>query len=221
MNLKDVGRGEPQPPGKGLSGLAGVPLGFDRERLLEAAVACSGGSAAWRNRMGVESRELLALSRLAPKRLSVEYLDLSESLRAVIRLRAPVPTRRPGRDELIVLPDALLGLQYRQQALLAPQPGWSFLQILEPEHVFLAQVPTHPPYCLCLAPTLPPGIPCKQLILFSYAALTLQTFQIDVAHAAGVFNPLAALWFEKNPGRIPLTHEPFLDSRPVPKQARP
>ncbi len=221
MKLKDMGRNEPQPPGSGLSGLEGVPLGFNRERFLEAAVAGSGGSPLWRNRKSAEARELLALSRLAPKRINVEQLDLSESLRAVIHLRAPVPTRRPGSDELVILPDALLGLQYRQQALLTPQPGASFIQILEPEGVFLAQVPTQPPYCLCLAPTLPPGIPCKELVLSAYAALTLQTFQIDVTHAAGVFNPLAALWFQQNPGRIPLTHEPFLDSRPLPKEARP
>ncbi len=221
MNLKDVGRGEPHPPGKGLSGLEGVPLGFNQERFLEAAAAGSGGSPAWRNRKWAEARELLALSRVAPKRMNVEQLDLSEALRAVIRLRVPVPTRRPGRDELVILPDALLGLQYRQQALLTPQPGASFIQILEPEGVFLAQVPTRPPYCLCLAPTLPPGIPCKELILFSYAAISLQTFQIDVMDAAGVFNPLAALWFEKNPGQIPLTHEPFLDARPVSQEAGP
>lgn len=221
MKLKDAGRSEPRPPGGGLSGLEGVPLGFNRERFLEAAVTGSGGSPAWRNRKCAEARELLALSRLAPKRMNVEQLDLSESLRAVIHLRAPVPTRRPGRDELVILPDVLLGLQYRQQALLTPQAGASFIQILEPEGVFLAQVPAGPPFCLCLAPTLPPGIPCKELILLSYAALTLQTFQIDIAHPAGVFNPAAALFWQKNSGRIPLTHEAFLDSRPLAKEARP
>ena len=82
-------------------------------------------------------------------------------------------------------------------------------------------MPAEPPYCLCLAPTLPPGIPCKELVLLSYVALTLQVFQIDVTHPAGVFNPVAALWWQENSGRIPLTHEPFLDSRPAPKEARP
>lgn len=221
MRLTDVGRRETHRPGNGLAGLAGVPLGFNRERFLEAAVAVSGGSPAWRRRKAAEARELLALSRLARNRFTIEQLDLSESLRAVIHLHAPVPTRRPGCDELVVLPGALLGLQYRQQALLTPQPGASFIQILEPEGVFLAQVPAEPPYRLCLAPTIPPGTPCKELLLSSYAALTLQTFQIDVGHAAGVFNPVAALWFQDNPGRIPLTHEPFLDTRPAAQEARP
>ena len=221
MNLKNVGPGGPQPPGKGLSGLEGVPLGFNRERLLEAAVAGSGGSPAWRHRKSAEARELLALSRLAPERMNVEELDLSESLRAVIRLQAPVPTRRPGSDELIVLPHALLGLQYREEALLTPPSGASFIQILEPDGVFLAQVRAEPPYCLCLAPTFPPGIPCKELLLLSYNALTLQTFQFDVAHPFGVFNEEAALWWQENSSRIPLTDEPFLDAKPAPVQDRP
>lgn len=210
MNLKHAKPSGPLPAGNGLSSLESVPLGYNRERFLEAAVAGSGGSPVWRERKNMEARELLALSRLAPERLNVEQLDLGESLRAVIHLRAPVPTRRPGSDELVVLPGALLGLRYRQEALLTPQPGASFFQILEPAGVFLAQVPAEPPYHLCLAPTLPPGVPVKELVLSAYAALTLQTFQIDVADPAGVFNSKAALWWQENSHRIPLTREPFL-----------
>ena len=212
MNLKDISRSAPDGPGNGLAGLEGVPLGYNQQRLLEAAIAGSGGSPAWRLRKNAEARDLLVLARLAPKRMVVEQLDLSESLRAVIQLRTPVPTRRPGSDELVVAPGALLGLRYRQEALLTPQPGASFIQILEPSGVFLAQVPVEPPQSLCLAPTLPPGIPCKELILMSYAALTLQTFQIDSRHAAGVFNEAACHWWQENTDRIPLTRRPFLDS---------
>jgi hypothetical protein len=215
MTLKDVSRSRRPPPSSGLSGLEGVPLGFKLERLLDAALAGSGGSPAWRHRKSVESRELLALSRLAPHRMSVEQLDLSESLRAVIHLRAPVPTRQPGSDEVVIRPGALLGLQVRQGALLTPQPGASFIQILRPEGVFLAQVPTDPPHVLCLAPVLPAGVHCKEMILMSYAALTLQNFQIDAAHPAGVFNIEAARWWQENASRIPLTREPFLESGPA------
>jgi hypothetical protein len=179
MTLKDVSRSRRPPPSSGLSGLEGVPLGFKLERLLDAALAGSGGSPAWRHRKSVESRELLALSRLAPHRMS------------------------------------LLGLQVRQGALLTPQPGASFIQILRPEGVFLAQVPTDPPHVLCLAPVLPAGVHCKEMILMSYAALTLQNFQIDAAHPAGVFNIEAARWWQENASRIPLTREPFLESGPA------
>ena len=188
MNLKNVPRNTPQPPGSGLSGLAGVPLEFHVERSLEAAVAGSGGSPEWRHRKNAESREILALSRIAPGRLRVDQLDLGDALRAMIYLHAPVPTRQPGSDELTIVPGALLGLRYRKEALLTPQPGASFIQILEPPGVFLAQVPAEPPYCLCLADTLAPNIPCSELILMAYSALTLQTFQFDAADSAGVFN---------------------------------
>ena len=46
----------------------------------------------------------------------------------------------------------------------------------------------------------------------SFAALTLQTFQIDVGNPGGVFNAAAAEWWQQNAHRIPLTREPFLGS---------
>lgn len=212
MLLKDVHRA-PQPAGNGLSGLAGVPLTFEIEQSLSAAVAGSGGSPEWQQRKEVECRELLALSRLAPHRLRVDQLDLGDALRAIVSLRAPIPTRRPGSDELVIAPVVLLGLRYRREALLTPQPGASFIQILDPQHVFLAQVPAEPPYCLCLAPTLPAGIPCAELILMAFAALTLQNFQIDHTDAAGVYNSDAAIWWQANASRIPLTRDAFLGGR--------
>jgi hypothetical protein len=219
MTLKDVSRSRRPPPSSGLSGLEGVPLGHKLERLLDAALAGSGGSPVWRRRKNVEARELLALSRLAPQRMSVEQLDLSESLRAVIHLRAPVPTRQPGSDEVVIRPGALLGLQVRQGALLTPQPGASFIQILRPEGVFLAQVPPDPPHLLCLAPVLPAGVPCREMLLMAYAALTLQNYQFDVADSAGVFNLEAARWWQSNADRIPLTREPFLAPGTAPVEA--
>lgn len=218
MRIKDVRRRAPQPPESGLAGLAGVPLSYEVEQSLAAALAGSGGSPEWRHRKDAECREILALSRLAPKRLRVDQLELGDALRAVIYLHAPVPIRRAGSEELVIAPGALLGLRYRKEALLTPQPGDSFIQILEPAGVFLAQVPEEPPYCLCLAPTLPPGVPCSELILAAYAALTLQNFQIDVGDASGVYRSEAALWWQANANRIPLTREPFLNGRDVPQE---
>ena len=218
MILKDAHRSTPLPPGTGLSGLAGVPLEFIVEQSLEAAVAGSGGSPEWRNRKNAESREILALSRIAPRRLRVDQIELGDALRAVVYLRAPVPTRRPDSNGLVVAPGALLGLHYGREALLTPQPGASFIQILEPAGVFLAQVPAHPPYRLCLAPSLPPGIRCSELILMAYAALTLQTFQFDAAAPGGIFNGEAAEWWQVNAHRIPLTREPFLEPQRAPQE---
>ena len=86
MILRRIRSNTPQPPGRGLSGLAGVPLEFHVNRSLEAAVAGSGGSPEWRNRKQAESHEILALSRIAPERLRVDQIDLGHALRAVIYL---------------------------------------------------------------------------------------------------------------------------------------
>ncbi len=218
MFIRNLSSSDPQPPGDGLSGLEGVPLPFVLERHLEAAVAGAGGSPEWRHRKSAEAHDILALSRLAPNRIRVDQLDLSENLRVVINMRAPVPTRRHGSDELVIATEVLLGLQYRREALLTPQAGASFVQILAPSGIFLPQVPANPPSCLCLAPVLPPGIRCKELLLLTYYALTMQTFQIDVRDPHGVFNGEAASWWQENAKRIPLTREPFLERRSAPKE---
>ena len=95
MILKEVGPGAAGSPGEGLIGLEGVPLPYNLQRQLDTAVAGSGGSPEWCHRKTAETRDMLVLSRLAPNRVAVEHVDLSGSLRAMIRLRAPLPTRRP------------------------------------------------------------------------------------------------------------------------------
>jgi hypothetical protein len=210
MILKDAGRTGPRSPGRGLSGLEGMPLGYALDRMLDAADASSGGPPEWRNRKRAEAHDLLALTRLAPERIRVEQLDLSSHLRAVIHLRAPVPTWPSGSDDLVLAPGALLGLSYRPECLVTAQPGASFVQILEPREVFLPQVPVDPPYCLCLAPTLPAGIPCREIVLMAFDALVAGNHQFDTRHPGGVFREDAANWYQKNGHRLPFTREPFL-----------
>ena len=59
---------------------------------------------------------------------------------------------------------------------------------------------------------LPAGIPLKEIILMTYGALTMQTTQLDILDSAGVLNPFAADWWQRNTNRIPLSREPFLRS---------
>ena len=54
------------------------------------------------------------------------------------------------------------------------------------------------------------GLPLREIILLSYGALTMMTVQLDPANSAGVLNPAAADWFQRNPQLIPLSREPFL-----------
>src|SRR5262245_22184495 len=106
----------PTTPDRGLVGLPDVVLTPENQRLLDEARATGGGSAAWRGRKAAEARELLALGQLA-SRLTVQRLDLSESLRALLVLRVAVPCRLEGEGNLVVLDTAVLGLTYPQEAL--------------------------------------------------------------------------------------------------------
>jgi hypothetical protein len=103
--------------------------------------------------------------------------------------------------------------------MLTPQPGYSFLEILEPRDVFHSNVsPSHVPpgaQILCLGPQLPAGTRITELILMAYTALSLQTVQFSLDDSAGVLNREAALWLEANISTIPLTREPFLSSKEV------
>ena len=82
--------------------------------------------------------------------------------------------------------------------------------LVHPREVFLPQVPVDPPYCLCLAPTLPAGVPCREIVLMAFDALVAANHQFDTRHPGGVFREDAARFYQENSHRIPFTREPFL-----------
>ena len=125
-------------------------------------------------------------------------------------LRAPVPVRAADRDDVVIVDRALLGLTYRQEALLRPQAGYKFINVLSPRRVFHAQVAMDELQPLCLGAKLPAGILVKELILLSYNAISMQTIQIDVLDPAGVMCQDAALYWQANGQRIPLSKTPYL-----------
>jgi hypothetical protein len=63
---------------------------------------------------------------------------------------------------------------------------------------------------LCLGVNVPRGYPLREAVLATYAALTMQSAMVDELDPAGVMNSQAALFWQANPGRIPLTTTPFL-----------
>jgi hypothetical protein len=210
--------------GIGLHDLARVALSPGRTAILESAHAQSGGAAVWRRRKRAEARDLLALSQIAPPgRLQAQYLDLSESLRAVVLLEVPVPVRTGQSDSFGVADRAVLGLTYPREALVQPLPGYAFIQILFPESVWHPNVAVGHGQPLCLGAQLPAGIRVKELILLAYGALSMQTITVDERDSAGVLNCDAARWWQQNLERIPLARTPFLgrseavsvDSRPT------
>jgi hypothetical protein len=125
-------------------------------------------------------------------------------------LRVPVPCRPGGVGDLVIEPEAVLGLTYPEEALRQAMPGYSFLQVLAPSDVWHANVAFGPVRPLCLGTALPAGVRVKELVLMAYGALSMQTVQIDEQGPAGVLNAAAALWWQQNTARAPLSRAPFL-----------
>ncbi|HYT92304.1 MAG TPA: hypothetical protein VEL76_26555 [Gemmataceae bacterium] len=198
----------PIPP-DGLAGLPTVALLEENQGFLDQCMTSANGPPAWRNRKRAEARDLLALSQIST-RLSVQYLDLREALRAVLLLRVPVARLTAEGTDLHIAQHAVLGLTYIHAALREQLPGYAFLQILAPDCVWHANVAPDPVQPLCLGARLPAGIRVKELVLMAYGALSMQTVMIDERDAAGVLNPMAAHWWQANIDRIPLSRAAFL-----------
>jgi hypothetical protein len=191
--------------------LSEVKLTPERQQMLELAEVSSGGSADWRGRKHAELFDLLALCQEAPPgRMTLEFLDLRVALRAIVRLRVPVPCMPLPNGELLVATRALLGLTYPQEALSRPLPGYAFVQILSPQRVWHANVAPEAAQPLCLGAQLPAGIRTKELVLMTYGALSMQSIMINERDPAGILNPAAGEWWQNNLACIPLTRTPFL-----------
>jgi hypothetical protein len=193
----------------GLANLHELRLDSYYEAILESAEKNSSGSAACRQRLLSEAHDLLALAQLS-RRLVVHWVDLSADLRVKLELEVPVPVRLDPLGPVQVVQRALLGLRYPREAMLSAQAGYAFIRILAPHQVWHSNVSSDPNQVLCLGPKLPAGIPVKEIILMTFGALSLQTTQINAQDPAGVLNPAAADWWQRNPKMIPLTREPFL-----------
>ena len=194
----------------GLAALHEVQLDRRLESLLDAAARTAGGTLDWRARKKSELHDVLALCQIAPQRLAVERVSLAQDIHAELRMRVPVATRPEPGGDIELAEEARLSLVYPREALYTPLPGAAFVTIREPLAAWYAQVPVGPVQLLCLGETLPANIPLREIILLSYGALTMQTAQIDERHPAGVFNEAAAVWWQANTQRIPLSLEPFL-----------
>ena len=161
-----------------LSSLSQVELNAHHSAMFAAAKSTCGGSAAWRHRKMAEALELLALAQLS-LRLLILYLDLTVDLRVALLMRVTVPCLTKPNGPLEIGDTAHLGLVYREESLVMPQPGFSFVQILAPRPVWHPNVSPDPTQVLCLGPSLAAGIPLREIILMTYGALTMMTVQID------------------------------------------
>jgi len=196
----------------GLRSLPTVRLSPRNERLLDQASRANGGDAAWRARKLAEARDLLALAQIAPPgRLEVQMVDLRERLRALLLLRVPVPCRPDANNVLRVADHALIALVYPREVLCRCLPGPSFVQILDPQEVWHANVAVGE-QPLCLGAVLPSNVPAVELVLMTYDALGMRIRQVNEADEAGVFNVQAARWWAANLHRAPLPKSWFLEA---------
>lgn len=197
----------------GLHALDRVGLAPREKAFLHEIAARCGGDPAWKRRKLREAHDLLALAQLAPERLAVQMLDPRDDLRVVVKLRTPVPCRADRQGDLEIANEATLGITYPRAILGGPLAGFSLVQILIPLHVWHANVAQAPlPQSLCLAAKLPQGTRLPQLVVLSYAALSMQSVMVDETDAAGVLNADAARWWQGRLDRTPLSREPFIPS---------
>ncbi len=196
----------PQP---GLSTLDRVVIPPARLEFIEALAAQSQGSAAWRGRKRVEATELLALEHISP-RMQVMALDLTTDLLAAVRLRVPVPCR-PNGDELVVADAAELVLRYPPSIPSAPLPGFAMVRIASPRPTWHPNISPESDQSVCLGANIPTGLPLREAVLGTYAALTLQSISLDRADPAGIMNGEALAYFTERTDLIPLSTEPFLE----------
>ena len=196
------------PRPRDLSKLDEVTLSAASQRFLAMARATAGGTPTWRARKGVEAFDLLALAQESG-RYRIDGLDLRHDLRALVTMRVPVPCLPDPAGPLQFAPFARLGLSYEEQFLKWPTAGTAFAQLLSPLHAWLPNL-GRPIQVLCLGTTLPAGIRVREILHMVFGALTLQTVQMDLLDSAGVLNPEAALWWQRNLDKVPITREGFV-----------
>ena len=198
----------------GLADLSTLELTPENQRALAQASADALGPPAWQQRKRAEAHGLIALSQIAP-RLSIRHLDMRTDLVVLIELRdTPVPCLSPGEADIRIERTALLAIDYPQEIISHPIPGTRPIRVLAPSAVFHSNVAygiPMPP--LCLGASVPRGYPLREMALASYGALTLQAISLDNLDPAGVLNAEAAVFWQANAKRIPLTTEPFLGWR--------
>lgn len=196
-------------PPPSLASLSGIRLTAQHQALLDDCARRNHGSRVWQGRKLAEAKDLLRLAQLSG-RLRILGLDLGTDLRAELLLQVTVPCLSHPRDSLHVAPMARLGVVYREEAVSRPQPGFTFVQILEPRPVWHPHVSYDRFQVMCLGSRIAPGFPLRELILLAYMALAMVAIRLDDQDPAGLLNHESCRWYLRNLSLLPLSQEPFL-----------
>ncbi|KYK23604.1 hypothetical protein AYK24_07275 [Thermoplasmatales archaeon SG8-52-4] len=194
-----------------LNSLDKVELSEKNHNILENVRRSSRGPRYWQDRKPEESRDALALEQISNGRISIKEIDATEALQIIMFMKTLVPLQPNSKGKLEVADGVILGLTYRKEAVILPQPGYSYVQILSPNNIWHANVgELRDGQPLCLGDKLPAAIPIKEIVLMTYGALSMQTIMINEMDSSGVLNPTAAKWWQHNLDKIPLSKEPFI-----------
>lgn len=195
-----------------LDALAEVELAPERRELRARGQSQARGSAPWRARKVAELGDVLALEQIAPKgRLRILDFDLAQTLRLRVEMKVPVPTRPDPNGDLVIVPKAVLAITYPEESMYKALPGWRFCHVESPfGATWHANILPFPPQSLCLGVVIAPGVRVKEIILGAYAALTMQSIQVDELDPGGVLNRDAGVWWSTKLERTPLSKVPFL-----------
>lgn len=205
----------PRASDPGLSQLHQVKLSDQDEAYLQSLAPQFCGQPLWRAYKAKMTRELLALAQITD-RLKYFWFDVSGDFRVLLHMRVTVPCLPDPHGPLQVADHAIIGLNYREEHMTEAQPGYVFISIVRPSAVWLANVAPDFGQPLCLGPKLERAYPVKELIVNTYLALTLNSFQFSETDPAGILNRDAAIWWQHNTKLIPLSREPFITKSPLP-----
>ncbi len=198
-------------PERGLAGLDAVPLTPHHRAGINLLGLHCGGSQRLQHRKLTEAARLFALEQVS-SRFRIAEMRLTDGLQVRFALDVPVPCMPDQNGRLVVQSPAILAMDYCDEAFDSPQPGTSFIAVLQPRAVHHPNVAVHPLQPLCLGPILPAGIRATELVIMTYQALAMQNLNVDELSAEGVLNDQAAIWWQQNLDKVPLTREPFLSA---------
>jgi hypothetical protein len=142
------------------------------------------------------------------------HLDLRTDITAVVALHdTPVPCMDPGDTDIQIKYGAVIAIEYPAEILIKPLPGTRMVRLLQPanpHHSNIGPPGTRPPV-ICLGENIPRGFPLTEIVLTVYAALTLQAISLDYMDPTGVLDPAAAVFWQANAQRAPLSTAPFIE----------
>jgi hypothetical protein len=103
--------------------------------------------------------------------------------------------------------EARVSLRYPAEFLRGPIQGQALAAIEGPAHVLHPNVGSMPDQRVCLGHSLPRGLPLRELVLMTYAALSMQAVELPSGEAGPMMNGAALVYWRMHAACVPLTND--------------